>query len=282
MESDQPQFTVNQRYPVYFPELRPFFLENANYFLHSDQPDVYAQHRASGVRRARDRQDRPHEHGLVCHRRPGARADGGARRSRSTTTAQRLQWGASPRIWAKGSSIGAIYTDEEFGGGWNRIGGRRLHRADERQVDGAGTDGGKLDQRHSGQRNVRRLMPPARRATCKLQRNGHVFNSTVVIPGLQHRLSNPVGVHSDREYSQRPNPHNLSVVSKARNDPELGLEENQNVAFDHQGQSRLSLLVLRPVHPSAAQHRAWRPSLARTPNSGAAGRILADEEQELH
>ena len=33
MESDQPQFTVNQRYPVYFPELRPFFLENANYFI---------------------------------------------------------------------------------------------------------------------------------------------------------------------------------------------------------------------------------------------------------
>src|SRR5579875_1016894 len=28
VESDQPQFTVNQRYPVYFPELRPFFLEN--------------------------------------------------------------------------------------------------------------------------------------------------------------------------------------------------------------------------------------------------------------
>ena len=32
VESDQPQFTVNQRYPVYFPELRPFFLENATYF----------------------------------------------------------------------------------------------------------------------------------------------------------------------------------------------------------------------------------------------------------
>ena len=32
IESDQPQFTVNQRYPVYFPELRPFFLENANCF----------------------------------------------------------------------------------------------------------------------------------------------------------------------------------------------------------------------------------------------------------
>ncbi len=33
IESEQPQFTVNQRFPVYFPELRPFFLENANYFL---------------------------------------------------------------------------------------------------------------------------------------------------------------------------------------------------------------------------------------------------------
>lgn len=32
VESDQPQFTVNQRYPVFFPELRPFFLENATYF----------------------------------------------------------------------------------------------------------------------------------------------------------------------------------------------------------------------------------------------------------
>ena len=32
VELAQPQFTVDQRYPVYFPELRPFFLENANYF----------------------------------------------------------------------------------------------------------------------------------------------------------------------------------------------------------------------------------------------------------
>lgn len=32
IESDEPQFTINQRFPVFFPELRPFFLENANYF----------------------------------------------------------------------------------------------------------------------------------------------------------------------------------------------------------------------------------------------------------
>jgi len=32
IESDQPQVTVNQRYEVYFPEKRPFFIENADYF----------------------------------------------------------------------------------------------------------------------------------------------------------------------------------------------------------------------------------------------------------
>jgi hypothetical protein len=32
VESDQPQVTVNQRYEVFFPEQRPFFMENASYF----------------------------------------------------------------------------------------------------------------------------------------------------------------------------------------------------------------------------------------------------------
>ncbi|MEO5896109.1 MAG: DUF5916 domain-containing protein, partial [Vicinamibacterales bacterium] len=32
VESDEPQVTVNQRFEVFFPERRPFFLENANYF----------------------------------------------------------------------------------------------------------------------------------------------------------------------------------------------------------------------------------------------------------
>ena len=32
IESDEPQVTVNQRFEVYFPEKRPFFLENSDYF----------------------------------------------------------------------------------------------------------------------------------------------------------------------------------------------------------------------------------------------------------
>lgn len=37
VESDEPQVTINQRYEVYFPEKRPFFLENANYFETPEQ-----------------------------------------------------------------------------------------------------------------------------------------------------------------------------------------------------------------------------------------------------
>jgi hypothetical protein len=32
VESDEPQVTINQRFEVFFPERRPFFLENATYF----------------------------------------------------------------------------------------------------------------------------------------------------------------------------------------------------------------------------------------------------------
>ena len=32
IESDEPQVTVNQRFEIFFPERRPFFLENASYF----------------------------------------------------------------------------------------------------------------------------------------------------------------------------------------------------------------------------------------------------------
>jgi hypothetical protein len=32
VESDEPQVTINQRYEVFYPELRPFFMENASYF----------------------------------------------------------------------------------------------------------------------------------------------------------------------------------------------------------------------------------------------------------
>ena len=122
VESDQPQFTVNQRYPVFFPELRPFFLENANYFstpinLLYTRNIVHPEYgiRATGKLGSTNL-------GLLAidDRAPGeAFGPGDSLRGKHALFAI----GRVSRDFGEGSSLGAIYTDEEFGGSWNRIGG---------------------------------------------------------------------------------------------------------------------------------------------------------------
>lgn len=122
VESDQPQFTVNQRYPVYFPELRPFFLENANYFS-TPINLLYTRnivHPEFGVR-ATGKLGRTNI-GLLTidDRAPGEAFDPG-----DPDQGKHALFGVGriTQDLGKGSSIGAIYTDYEFAGSYNRIGG---------------------------------------------------------------------------------------------------------------------------------------------------------------
>ena len=55
VESDEPQVTVNQRFEVFFPEKRPFFLENSDFFNSPTDAVLLAPHPRSAVRRAHDR-----------------------------------------------------------------------------------------------------------------------------------------------------------------------------------------------------------------------------------
>jgi hypothetical protein len=124
VESEDPQVTVNQRFAVYFPEKRPFFIENADYFrtpidLFFTRQIVNPSYGARltgkvgpyaiGVLTADDRAP-----GLVVA--PSDPLAG----SRQYFNLARVS-----RDIFRQSSIGAIYTDEEFpaGGGYNRIGG---------------------------------------------------------------------------------------------------------------------------------------------------------------
>jgi Domain of unknown function (DUF5916) len=121
-ESDQPQFTVDQRFPVYFPELRPFFLENANYFL-TPINLLYTRNIVRPQYGARVTGKLGHTNiGLLTidDRQPGlAFAPGDPLYGEHAAVAvARIS-----RDLGEGSSLGAIYTDEEFGHGWNRIGG---------------------------------------------------------------------------------------------------------------------------------------------------------------
>jgi len=122
IESDQPQITVNQRFAVFFPEKRPFFLENSNYFT-SPIIAVFTRniaHPEFGLRLTG--KSGPWAVGVLASddRAPGEAlppTDAHAG-DRATYTIARVS-----RDVLDQSTVGAIVTDKEFAGGFNRVGG---------------------------------------------------------------------------------------------------------------------------------------------------------------
>jgi hypothetical protein len=122
IESDQPQITVNQRFEVFFPEKRPFFLENSNYFT-LPMNLVFTRrivHPEFGLRLTG--KSGPWAVGLLASddRAPGEVVPPSDPHSgeRATFTIARVS-----RDIFNQSTVGAIFTDREFGGGYNRVGG---------------------------------------------------------------------------------------------------------------------------------------------------------------
>ncbi|MBZ5521861.1 MAG: carbohydrate binding family 9 domain-containing protein [Acidobacteriia bacterium] len=131
VESDQPQNTVNQRFEVFFPEKRPFFLENSNIFetLSGFQGD-----RLLFTRRIADPQfgarltgkEGPWTLGFFVadDRSPGRQVlvSDPLHDQRAYFAIGRLAYDLG-----KNSNIGLIYTDREFDGDFNRVGGLDAH-----------------------------------------------------------------------------------------------------------------------------------------------------------
>lgn len=122
IESDQPQITVNQRFEVFFPEKRPFFLENSNYFT-APINLVFTRrigHPEYGLRLTG--KSGPWAVGVLASddRAPGEAVPPSDPHSgdHATFTIARVS-----RDILNQSTIGAIFTDREFGGGYNRVGG---------------------------------------------------------------------------------------------------------------------------------------------------------------
>jgi hypothetical protein len=124
VESEDPQITVNQRYAVYFPEKRPFFLESEDFFR---TPMDLMFTRSIGDPSAGIRltgKDGPYSVGLMAtdDRSPGLAVPDYSQFSgmRSYFTIARV----SRDIFGQ-SNVGAIYTDWECPttGEFNRIGG---------------------------------------------------------------------------------------------------------------------------------------------------------------
>jgi len=233
VESDQPQFTVNQRYPVYFPELRPFFLENANYFA-TPINLVYTRNVVHPEYGARVTGKLHHTNlGVVSvdDREPGQTVPVGDPLYNKRAT---IAVGRVSQDFGKGSSIGAIYTDVEFGQGWNRIGGIDFTA---RMNDKWTVLGQMVESSTKG--NLDSGTPPTYAAgpasNFQLQRSGHAFN-------LQSNYQDfSTGFQTQLGFIQSSNFRNDQTHSTYRWYPKhsriqsYGLETNQNIAFDHQG-----------------------------------------------
>jgi Domain of unknown function (DUF5916) len=233
VESDQPQFTVNQRYPVYFPELRPFFLENSNFF-NTPILLVYTRsivHPEYGIRETGKIGRTNLGFLLIDDREPGETVAPGdpLYLKRSLNAVGRVS-----RDLGKESSVGLIYTDEEFGDGWNRIGGAdftaRLSKT--WTVLGQMVESSTMQPAHDGEPATYSAGPASR---MEIQRAGRAFNLSSVnkdySPGFQTQL----GFIPTANIYNTQNHFSYQWFPKSRVIQSVGVETSQSFAWDHQG-----------------------------------------------
>jgi hypothetical protein len=127
VESDDPQNTVNQRFEVFFQEKRPFFLENSNFFetLNFFQSDLLLFTRRvadpdAGIRLTG--KQGPWNLGFFA---ADDRSPGKIVPPSDPLAGSRAYFyvGRVAHDVGKNSSVGVIYTDREYNGEFNRVGG---------------------------------------------------------------------------------------------------------------------------------------------------------------
>jgi hypothetical protein len=284
VESDQPQFTVNQRYPVYFPELRPFFLENANYFSTPIQL-LYTRNIVRpefGVRLTGKLHNTDLGILAIDDREPGTAVPQGDALfgKRAGFFVARVS-----QDLGKGSSLGAMFTSEEFGGGWNRVGGLDFTwRANDKwtlfgQAVESSTKGSNPD-------SAAVLFPAGYSAGpasyLEINRTARDFTLDNVYKNYSSGFQSLVGfvqtknIRNDQLHSTYQWHFNRRVLQS------FGLETSQNVAWDHQGNRVYHVFYVRPLRPPASQHRDRTDRRPELGYCGAAGWIPAHAKPELH
>jgi hypothetical protein len=237
VESDQPQFTVNQRYPVYFPELRPFFLENASYFSTPIQL-LYTRNIIRPDWGVRITGKLAHTNfGLLAidDREPGQTVPQGDPLFGSKAN---FYVGRISQDLGKGSNVGLMYTDEEFGGGFNRIGGADFTwRADNHwTVLGQGVVSSTHPSNQNSQAAVFSTHYSAGPAFyLEADRSGHTFNMQSVSRDYSTGFQSQVGFIQTTDYYNNQTHSNYQWFPKHSALQSIGLEENNQIAFDHAG-----------------------------------------------
>jgi len=232
-ESDSPQFTVNQRYPVYYSELRPFFLEHANFFTTPIQL-LYTRKVVNPEFGARltGKMGKTNLGLLVIDDRSAGRGV----QSTDALYGKRAFFavGRVSQDFGKSSSVGLIYTDREFGEGWNRVGGVDFTaQLNPRwQALGQFVVSSTKGDKDSGTPPTYSAGPGA---YLEVYRAGHSFNTDnyfqdyskgFVTSSGYVQTNNFRGGYSHATYQWYPKGHGISS---------WGLETQNQVAFDHDG-----------------------------------------------
>jgi hypothetical protein len=135
--------------------------------------------------------------------------------------------------FGKGSSIGAIYTDEEFGQGWNRIGGVDFTA---RMNDKWTSDGQLVESSTKG--SIDSGTPPTYSAGpasyLDLNRSGHAFNLQSSYNDFSTGFESQLGFIQTSDIRSGHAHATYQWYPKHRTIQSYGLETNQNVAYDHQ------------------------------------------------
>lgn len=237
VESDQPQFTVNQRYPVYFPELRPFFLENATYFSTPIQL-LYTRNiiRPDWGVRVTGKADKTN-FGLLAidDRAPGETVAAGDPEYKKKAG---FFVGRVSQDWGKGSNAGLIYTDEEFGRGWNRIGGADFtwRANDHWTLLGQGVE----SSTHPSDSKSQAAVFPSGYAAgpafyLEADRSGHAFSMQSVSRDYSTGFQSQVGFVQTTDYYNNQTHATYQWYRKKGVLQSFGLEENNQIAYDHAG-----------------------------------------------
>ena len=277
LESDHPQIAVNKRFQLYYPEKRPFFLENANFFdsaatglllsqlvftRNIGDPEVGFKLSGKqgpwdlGVLFAVDRS----EGESVPHSDP-------SNGKRAKFVIARLA-----HDLGKYSNVGFFYTNREFAGGFNRVGAIdtsvRLNQNWTGYVRGAfsATDcsnGSSLCL--SGQTAYSELVPFGRHNGSNIEASlnglGRRFRTT-----LQYQDITPE-FHTDVGYVPRTDVRSVYGYYHFYFRPEgprlinWGAETNLEQMWDHSGQATSYLLNLSPFVGLRRNTKFWFPIL---------------------
>jgi hypothetical protein len=243
VESDQPQFTVNQRYPVFFPELRPFFLENANYFSTPITTLLYTRnivHPEYGLRLT----GKTHGTNLgflgIDDRNPG-----------ETVAPSDPEYGKHAKVavgrvsqdFGKGSSAGVIFTDEEFGGGWNRVGGvdmtLRLSNTWTTNAQWVESSTRDTDENGGG-------YSAGPGEYLEFDRQGHSFNLFSQTADFSTGFETNLGFIQTNNIRKNHTHVNYQWFPKSKTLLGWGLEGNENFAFDQRGNRVYRYLTFDP------------------------------------